>query len=99
MKVEIETPMCDRLASVAEKVAVVRDFMGWLDDRGIVLATWEVTRLGNDRLTRIPSSDLAFQAFGIDPAELDRERRSLLDEVRRQAGTDGDTAQGHEVRP
>lgn len=78
MNVNVPTPMCDRLAGVAGKVSTIRDFLEWLGDRGIVLATWETTRNGNDRLTRISSGDLPFQAFGIDPVELDRERRALL---------------------
>lgn len=86
MKVEIPTSMCDKLAEVAEKVSTIREFLEWLSARGVVLATFETTPNGWERLTVVASSDLPFRFFEIDEAELDAERRALLDATRRAAG-------------
>lgn len=80
----IPTPMCDRLAaSSAEREAILR-FLDWCGERNLVLA--ELTDSGRSSLIYPgPGTDIVFRYLGIDVAELDRERRALLDASRERA--------------
>ncbi len=97
MKIEVETPMLERLESVSEKVSTIREFLEWLSERGIVLAAWQTTPNGWQQLTVLSSREFPFRFFEIDESKLDAERRALLDATRRAAGLTNDKPEDFEA--
>lgn len=81
----VQTPECDKLAKVSNEKSVLIDFVDWLGQRGIWLGRFSESRI-TDFLEPInESTDTLLNAyFQIDAAKLEKERRALLEWMRRQ---------------
>jgi nucleoside-specific outer membrane channel protein Tsx len=80
------TPELDKQRAVIESGAseTVGDFYNWLDEKGYVLARWEVDGNENDYLgfVHINPQQLLAEFFGIDLDKIESERRAILEELR-----------------
>lgn len=91
-------PECDKLVSKTEEWNIIYPFMEWLGEQGLFLArheTEEETRakgnVGKDGSVWLFPYPIAagkrigvllYEYFDVDPAELERERRALLESLR-----------------
>ncbi len=81
-------PMCAKLSRVRSDKAIIDCFLDWLyEDKKIELCTRSKRYLGENFAPIHASKDaLLMEYFGIDQAELEKERRKILAEQRRANG-------------
>jgi hypothetical protein len=90
-----ELPEHERLHKIADKSQEIGTFLNWLDEQGIYLsrehrhtdACWSnECRLRDGQLTRYyePIQKLLARFYGIDLDKLEREKREILADIRKQ---------------
>lgn len=91
-------PMHAKLNALAGTNEVVGDFLTWLNQEGYRICTW-VER--HERFSPFHRGVEGWIAayFGIDAAELDREKRAMLDVVRANPGVWHETSPGPSGSP
>lgn len=81
-----QTPMLDKMKAVREQSQVIGEFMEWLWSRGYVLC--RPVGEGYSSIPYLPAldsiEDLLADFFGVDLGAAERERRAVLEYVRRQ---------------
>jgi hypothetical protein len=79
-------PQHEKLQEVAEQSQMCGEFIEWLaQEKGIHLAEWvKYEGFRDERLTTTftPLSHLLAEFFDIDPDELEREKRAMLEAIR-----------------
>jgi hypothetical protein len=84
-------PMCEKLTSVRSDKAIIDCFLEWLEENKITLCE-PGTDLGEEFTPLRKTSDkLLMEYFGIDAAQLEKERRKILAAQRK---ANGDTEAG-----
>lgn len=77
----------EKFIAAKPKAEVLSEFLDWLDGEGIALAE-SVPKYAYHSATHAPISEsresLLCRFFGIDRDELERERRAILEEMRRK---------------
>lgn len=76
----MSTPELDKLAAVANDSQVIGDFLEWLDTHGRFVGQWYDERAAP---AAIGTEALLAEYFGIDLKRVERERRAILEAVRR----------------
>lgn len=81
----MSTPALDRLAAVHGEMRAIEEFLEWLSEQGLFIAMWEDVGRIEPRGMPIGESahDVVACYLGVDLAEVERERRGLLDELAR----------------
>lgn len=80
-------PEHDKLSKVENEVSTISEFMEWLENKGL-----EICFIGNagrgDMIERIPiqqaKASLIGEYFGIDNEIIEKEKREMLDNIRRK---------------
>lgn len=74
-----EYPVSERLLTLRNDIAAIRNFLESLDEAGLTICTDDGSSWfpANKSIERI-----IYDHFEIDQAELERERRTMLDKVR-----------------
>lgn len=82
-----ETPECDKLAAIADQSQEIGEFLDWLGEQGIRLASY--TQWDEPVLVEISDSfeRLLARYFEIDLDKVDREKWALLKWLRSQHET------------
>lgn len=80
-----QTPECDKLAAARPQAQVVGDFLTWLQDEGIELATWGENDDGDEALLPLHYNiePLIAKFLDIDLNKVENERRAILDVIRK----------------
>lgn len=75
-------PECEKMRAVHEKSQAIGEFLDWLSERGIVLASYyEEAGLSPHRVN---VEALLAEYFGIDLDKAEQEKRTILEELRKQ---------------
>jgi hypothetical protein len=87
-RVESRYPQHDKLRAVQAESQAQGEFVDWLEEQGIFLAEWvKVSSLPSSSERLVPATtplrDLLAEYHGVDQAELEREKRAMLDAQRR----------------
>lgn len=99
-RVLAEMPECDKLNAIRDEWNAIYPFMEWLREKKIWLANtityreyygeheWGYKDEPMDTMVPVSRSteSLLYEYFDVDPAELERERRSLLSSLREGSG-------------
>ena len=96
-RVLAEMPECDKLNAIRDEWNAIYPFMEWLQEKKIWLANTITYReyYGEDYKDELMSTmvpilqnleSLLYEYFEVDPAELERERRTLLSSLREGSG-------------
>lgn len=87
----VPTPELDKQREVIKsgKNDVIGDFIEWLSPHGYVVARWQKDESDQDVLLPVwtSTSRLLSEYFGIDHDEVERERRALLEAIRKREET------------
>lgn len=79
-KTETRYPHCEKLAGVSEEVRAINEFMEFLQSKGL-----NICELRGDHYHPLydRENDLAYEMYGIDSNELEKERSRILDDIRK----------------
>ena len=84
----MKTSVLEKWSNVHEDVVTIEEFLEWLETKGIQLAQHYKNDDGKDTEHLYPTyktrRQLLEEYYEIDTAELERERRALLDDAREQ---------------
>lgn len=81
-------PQHEKLSEIRDKSQAIGEFIEWASDRGWELAEWVTFGAGDgfpfERMVPVnrPIPALLAEYFGIDLAELEREKRAMLTALR-----------------
>lgn len=82
-------PECEKLGRVHEQIVAITQFMEWLSGKGVILG--ETKEVIEDFAGFYPCRkgiiELLNEYFDIDPKKLEKERRAMLEELRKDQTT------------
>lgn len=77
-----EYPTCEKWSEVHERAMLIEEFMRFLGEKKLVLATWGNNEYRPEAL-RYNLQNFIYEFFEIDPVLLEKERRDILENMRR----------------
>lgn len=81
----------DKWSKVHERARAIQEFLDFLNEKGISLCTLENDDEYPDTPRYFPNligrEDLIYECYGIDPVQLEQERRSLLKQAVEKSGS------------
>lgn len=75
-----EYPECEKMAAIREKSQGIGEFLDWLSERGIILASYYEEAGLSPRHTNI--EQLLAEYFNIDLNKVEKEKQAMLAELR-----------------
>lgn len=92
----LPTPACDKMLAVQDESHALSEFLDWLDEHNLAICTTIVVNNSQPRWVPTPRSpsDLLADYFGIDLAEVEREKRAIIALLSDQCSGDVDPDEG-----
>lgn len=84
LKERSKYPECEKLSRMREQQMVLVGFLDWLEEQGLVLATMHGSYSKLTPSSRKPN-DLIMEYLKVDQGRLEKERRAMLDVIRKEA--------------